>query len=511
MKNVYAKVASMYVIFCLMIGTMCVTNSVSKADSPVDTFIVMLNEGEDSYILTDEGYKNKAISIDKQNQTIELDGYNNPEAKISVLTAVSKPVIIKVKGECHLQSVVLDSEFMAVYNKDQDLVDVVDELKGDGTLILNENRKVKTAFRYQPTGKRKLKFDEMLSLKLYKKKNHFSFAAGPSIYNDNCIDFGVNPAPKLECHDYKLIEDYVYFYEDNPSNRVVKNQKVWENILGEKVVIPEYDENSSDATYKVYIIASWGDKTIGIKYNDVPKKSIDISFKPLDEIVPNVTLSEVDTKACARMKSLEDGKEYVACYGNISDDTPMCYYKLEDVVSTSFDKCAIASRSTRVTGFEMDYSMNSFYYPIPEGFEFVGYDYDSKRKTYIMAFSEDLIKIYKEEQPPKTQPPTAVVKVVKNSSVKKPARATITAVKLKKKKLTVKWKKLAGVTGYQIKLSTNKKMTAKTTITKLVKGAKKTSKTFKVRKKKYYVKVRAYVMDGKKRLYGSYSKVKLVK
>lgn len=92
-------------------------------------------------------------------------------------------------------------------------------------------------------------------------------------------------------------------------------------------------------------------------------------------------------------------------------------------------------------------------------------------------------------------------------SVKK---VTGVKVKAKKKAMTVKWKKLSGVEGYQITYGTKKNF----------KGAKKvaiaknaTSSTIKKlkRKKVYYVKVRAYIVSSGKKTYGKWSAVKKVK
>ena len=83
----------------------------------------------------------------------------------------------------------------------------------------------------------------------------------------------------------------------------------------------------------------------------------------------------------------------------------------------------------------------------------------------------------------------------------------------KTKQLKVTYKKVAGVTGYQVTYSTSKKFTKKTTKTVTVKGASKTSKTIKKLKKgkKYYVKVRAYKTVSGKKYYSAYTKVKSIK
>lgn len=83
--------------------------------------------------------------------------------------------------------------------------------------------------------------------------------------------------------------------------------------------------------------------------------------------------------------------------------------------------------------------------------------------------------------------------------VKKPVKVKKVKKIIKKKKIKVTWKKQKNVTGYEIKLGTNKKLTKNIKIIKIrknkntviVKGLKKN--------KKYYLKVRAYkVIEGKK-------------
>lgn len=94
----------------------------------------------------------------------------------------------------------------------------------------------------------------------------------------------------------------------------------------------------------------------------------------------------------------------------------------------------------------------------------------------------------------------------KAPKLKKPAISKLTKGK---KQIKVSWKKVSGVTGYQIQYSTSKKFTKKTTKTVKVKGYKKTSATVKKLKSKktYYVRIRTY----KGKSYSSWSKVKSVK
>ncbi len=97
----------------------------------------------------------------------------------------------------------------------------------------------------------------------------------------------------------------------------------------------------------------------------------------------------------------------------------------------------------------------------------------------------------------------------------RPKTTKITHLTSKDCDFTVKWKKVSGVTGYQIQYATNKKFkNAKTTT---VKGANKTAKTVKKLNgnKKYYVRVRTYktvkINNKNIKKYSSYTKANNLK
>lgn len=95
--------------------------------------------------------------------------------------------------------------------------------------------------------------------------------------------------------------------------------------------------------------------------------------------------------------------------------------------------------------------------------------------------------------------------------VSKPKKVSLVSVKSKKKgSMTLKYKKIAKVSGYQVSYSTNKKF--KKAKTKVLK-ATAVSATIKklTSKKKYFVRVRAFNKDGSKKLYGAWSKTLNVK
>ena len=94
----------------------------------------------------------------------------------------------------------------------------------------------------------------------------------------------------------------------------------------------------------------------------------------------------------------------------------------------------------------------------------------------------------------------------------KPKSASIKKVKGAKKAVSVEWKKVSGVKGYQVQVATDKKFkkNKKTVTVKKQKTTKTTVKKLKA-KKKYYVRVRAYKTVNGKKVYSSWSKVKSVK
>lgn len=95
------------------------------------------------------------------------------------------------------------------------------------------------------------------------------------------------------------------------------------------------------------------------------------------------------------------------------------------------------------------------------------------------------------------------------NDVKKPARAKIVKTVKKKKSIKLKLKKIKNAKGYQIKYSRNRKF--KKAKTKNTRKLKYTIKKLKSGKK-YFIKVRAYVLDSKKqKVYGNFSKVKKVR
>ena len=116
-------------------------------------------------------------------------------------------------------------------------------------------------------------------------------------------------------------------------------------------------------------------------------------------------------------------------------------------------------------------------------------------------------------RPPQTEPeyptPVPIIKYPDKAKVKK-------AIKKKSaKKIKVTLKKAADSKGYQVKVYKSKKKAKKNKSALATKFVTKLKFTFKSKKfkkkKKLFIRARAYVMDGNARIFGDWSKVKKVK
>ncbi len=99
------------------------------------------------------------------------------------------------------------------------------------------------------------------------------------------------------------------------------------------------------------------------------------------------------------------------------------------------------------------------------------------------------------------------------SAVTKPAPTILKKLSAGKSQLTVTWKAVSGVTGYEIEYSTSADLGKKTTKKTVVKKAKASKMTLKKLKKgkKYFVRIRTFRTVGKATVYSAYSAVKSVK
>lgn len=93
----------------------------------------------------------------------------------------------------------------------------------------------------------------------------------------------------------------------------------------------------------------------------------------------------------------------------------------------------------------------------------------------------------------------------------KPKKTKITAIQKKNGKITIKWKKVSGASGYEVWYSAKKKSGyKKLTVKKVQKVTVKTGKKLK-KGKNWYLKVRSYKVTGGTKVYSKWSEVKKVK
>lgn len=134
---------------------------------------------------------------------------------------------------------------------------------------------------------------------------------------------------------------------------------------------------------------------------------------------------------------------------------------------------------------------------------------DVEASGRVVAFSEGTVTITAISSDGKYTA-KCIVYVKAPTTVKKPARVVIKSLKKSKKKVTLKWKKIADANGYQVYMKKGKGKY------KRIKTFKKPTKIKLIKKKlkkgiTYRFKVRAYKLNGTKKIYGSYSKVKKIK
>lgn len=106
---------------------------------------------------------------------------------------------------------------------------------------------------------------------------------------------------------------------------------------------------------------------------------------------------------------------------------------------------------------------------------------------------------------PTTKPETA-----KPQSTK-PAKTKVQKISAGKKSITAQWKKVAGVSAYQVQIATNKKFSKNKKIFKVSKKSTKVKIKKLKAKKVYYVRVRSYKKVNGKKVYSKWSTVRKVK
>lgn len=108
--------------------------------------------------------------------------------------------------------------------------------------------------------------------------------------------------------------------------------------------------------------------------------------------------------------------------------------------------------------------------------------------------------------------PSTVLTVtpLENSVIKIPSKVLELKAKAKKKTVQLNWKKVSDVSGYQLNYSTSKKFEKEGSKKKLIKRNQIVVKNLK-NKKTYYFRIRAYKLDGTKKIWGKWSEIRKVK
>lgn len=97
------------------------------------------------------------------------------------------------------------------------------------------------------------------------------------------------------------------------------------------------------------------------------------------------------------------------------------------------------------------------------------------------------------------------------TSASKPAKTKVQKISAGKKSITAQWKKVAGVSAYQVQIATNKKFSKNKKTFKVSKKSTKVKIKKLKAKKVYYVRVRSYKIKNGKKVYSKWSTVRKVK
>ena len=138
-------------------------------------------------------------------------------------------------------------------------------------------------------------------------------------------------------------------------------------------------------------------------------------------------------------------------------------------------------------------------------------DYTLDFTTDYNVINYSLTSKPEEPETPSTQQPQTSEPQAQD--VAAPAKTAIKKLKNRKgRKVQVKFKKVSGADGYEIAYSTGVNFGKKKTTVNSYNAAKNVRTVKKLKKgKRYFVKVRAYKMNGTEKVYGKWSQVKVVK
>lgn len=128
------------------------------------------------------------------------------------------------------------------------------------------------------------------------------------------------------------------------------------------------------------------------------------------------------------------------------------------------------------------------------------FDNACEQKIKDITYSESTTKPAPTTKPETAKPQSAT-----------PAKTKVQKISAGKKSITVQWKKVAGVSAYQVQIATNKKFSKNKKSFKVSKKSTKVKIKKLKAKKVYYVRVRSYKTVNGKKTYSKWSTVRKVK
>ena len=323
----------------------------------------------------------------------------------------------------------------------------------------------------------------------------------------NCINNG-----NISSNDY--VGGIFSYTSSVKGTGLVNNGKIsgLEDIGG----ISAYDEGNSIFS-KLYNTGVIDEENIGAQVSNLVKLGESSTGEELEEEHKHdyVALSTV-TKATTE----KDGYIENKCKCGQKEKQPIKQIKSVDISNTKFEYTGNSITPTVTVNDTDDKVISSEYYTVTYRNKATGKAVNEVKEvgTYeVVVTFKDLyegqvvkqIVVENTNKPsnPKTDNPNAGGKV--SAKVTKPAKVKgVSAKNNKKKSLTVKWRKVNGVKGYQLRYATNKKMKK----AKIITITKNKLVIKKLAKKKYYIQVCAYKVNSNgKKVKGKWSAKKAIK
>ena len=280
--------------------------------------------------------------------------------------------------------------------------------------------------------------------------------------------------------------------------------------------ISAYDEGNSIFS-KLYNTGVIDEENIGAQVSNLVKLGESSTGEELEEEHKHdYVASSTVTKATTE----KDGYIEKRCKCGQTEKQPIKQIKSVDISNTKFEYTGNSITPTVTVNDTDDKVISSEYYTVTYRNKATGKAVNEVKEvgTYeVVVTFKDLyegqvvkqIVVENTNKPsnPKTDNPNAGGKV--SAKVTKPAKVKgVSAKNNKKKSLTVKWRKVNGVKGYQLRYATNKKMKK----AKIITITKNKLVIKKLAKKKYYIQVCAYKVDSNgKKVKGKWSSKKAIK